>query len=253
MEPWPGELQYRFVEAGEDKMRPRITMIGIAEPVLIAALSGSGTYAFINSSIYSWVKNFGEAINLSLSYVPIVIWGLLSLYGVFNITLRRQGSGGFVFFVTLLSLPSILSHNTLNWLGMSGSEFTLSTSLSFYEMLALGVFTITGYVVLNRMHLFKQARGNLIARGANPIDIESVTFNSYLVLILAIVAALITTIAIAFLSRNLELLVLDYIRDMPWNVVFIGIGCVLLLAVYLYWLGARRRPKGQSLAENTKN
>jgi hypothetical protein len=246
MEPRPGELQHRFVEAGKDKMRARITIVSIAELTLIAALSGSGTYAFINSSIYSWVKNFGEAINLPLSYIPIVLWGLLSLYGVFNITLRGQGSGGFVFLVTLLSLPSILSHNILNWLGISGLEFTLSTSLGFYEVLVLGVLIITGYVVLNRMHLFKQARRNLTARGANPVDIESVTFNSYLVLILAIVAALVATIAIAFLSRNLELLVLDYIRDMPWNVVFIGIGCVLLLAVYLYWLGARRRSKNQS-------
>jgi len=221
-------------------------MVSIAEIVLIAVLSGSGTYAFINSSIYSWVKNFGEASNLPLSYIPIVLWGLLSLYGMFNITLRRQGSGGFIFFVTLLSLPSILSHNTLNWLGMSGSEFTLSTSLGFYEMLVLGVLIITGYAVLNRMHLFKQTRRNLTKKGANPVDIESVTFNSCLVLILAIVAALVVTIAIAFLSRNLELLVLDYIRDMPWNVVFIGIGCVLLLAVYLYWLGTRRRSKDQS-------
>lgn len=165
---------------------------------------------------------------------------------MFNITIRGQGSGGFIFFVFLLSLPSILSHNILNWLGISGLGFTLSTSLGFYEMLSLGVLIITGYTVLNRMHLLKQAQRNLTERGANPVDIESVTFNSYLVLILAIVAALITTIAIAFLSHNLELLVLDYIRDMPWNVVFIGIGCVLLLAVYLYWLGARRRPKGQS-------
>ncbi len=227
-------------------MRSRLTMVGIAELALIAALSGSGTYAFISSSIYVWVKGFGEAINLPVSSIPIILWGLLSLYGVFNITIRGQGSGGFIFFVFLLSLPSILSHNILNWLGISGLGFTLSTSLSFYEMLAPGVFIITGYIILDRMHLFRQARHNLTTRGANPVDIESVTFNSYLVLVLAIVAALVVTTAIAFLSRNLELLVLDSIRIMPWNVVFIGIGCVLLLAAYLYWLGARRRTKDQS-------
>jgi len=93
---------------------------------------------------------------------------------------------------------------------------------------------------------------NLTTRGANPVDIESVTFNSYLVLVLAIVAALVVTTAITFLSRNLELLVLDYIRDMPWNVVFIGIGCVLLLAVYLYWLGARRKTKDYWLGARRK-
>lgn len=227
-------------------MRPRLTIVGVTELALIAALSGSGTYAFINSGIYVDIKGFVEAINLPVSYVPILLWGFPSLYGVFNITSRGQSSGGFIFFVFLLSLPSILSHNILNWFSIAGAEFALSTSLGFYEVLALGIFIITGYVVLNRMHLFKQARRKLIEREANPIDVESVTFNSYLVLVLAIIVALVVTVAIAFLSRNLELLVLDHIREIPWNVVFIGVGCVLLLAGYLYWLGARRRTKDQS-------
>jgi len=46
---------------------------------------------------------------------------------------------------------------------------------------------------------------------AGPVEIESVTFNSYLVLVLAIIMALVVTMAIAFLSRNLEPLVLDHI------------------------------------------
>jgi len=215
-------------------------MVGVTELALIATLSGSGIYAFINSSIYNWVNGFVAGINLP---IPIILWGLLFLFGGFNITIRGQSSGGFIFFVTLLSLPSILSHNILNWLSIAGLEFTLSTGLDFYEVLALGIFIITGYVALNRMHLFRQAQRNLTVRGTDPIEIESVTFNSYLVLVLAIAAALVVTIAIAFLSRNLELMVIDHIREIPWNVVLIGVGCVLLLAGYLYWLGARRRVK----------
>ena len=217
-------------------------MIGVTELALIAALSGSGTYAFVNSNVYDLVNGFAAAINLP---IPIILWGLLFLFGAFNITIRGQGSGGFIFFVTLLSLPSILSHNILNWLSIAGLEFTLSTGLSLYEVLALGVFIITGYVVLNRMHLFRHAQRSMIARGTEPVEIESVTFNSYLVLVVAIIAALVVTLTIAFLSRNLELMVLDYIREIPWNVVFIGIGCTLLLAGYLYWFGARRRIKAR--------
>ncbi|MFC1942228.1 hypothetical protein ACFLWU_03310 [Chloroflexota bacterium] len=227
-------------------MRSRITMISIAELVLITSLSGIGIYAFINSGIYSRVNEFGEVINLPPSSIPIVLWGLLFLFGIFSITIRGQGSGGLVFFVILLALPSILSHNTLNWPGIFGSEFSLDTRLGFYEMLVLGILIITGYVILNRLHLFKRVRHNLTQRGASNVDIEIVALNSYLVLTLAIAVALVTTTAIVFLSRSLELLVLDYIRGMPWNVVFIGIGCVLLLAVYLYWMGARRRTKDQS-------
>ncbi|MCL0060548.1 hypothetical protein M1O18_05120 [Dehalococcoidia bacterium] len=249
-------------------MRSHITVISIVELMLIAALSGSGTYAFINSGIYSWVKEFGEAVNLPIYYIPIILWGLLSVVGVFNITFRGGPSDEFVQWVALLSLPSLLSYNTVdwlgifawvvtslplpptlsynivNWLGILGSGF--NTGPGFYEMLGLGVLIITGYVVLNHLHIIKQARHNLANRGANPVDMESVTFYSYLVLILAIVGALVTAAAIAFLSRNLELLMLDHIRDMPWNVVFIGLSCILLLAGYLYWLGAQRRPKDQS-------
>ena len=243
MEPQTGELQHRFVEAGKDKMRS-LAVISIAELTLIAALSGSGVYALINSEIYSGVRDFGETNNLLIIYyMPIILWGLLAVFGAFNITFRGKSSGSFVWLVALLSLPSLLSYNTVNWLGMLGLDFNKSPGLSFYEMLALGGLTITGYVVLSHMRIFKQLRYNLISREANPADIESVTVYSYLTLLLAIIAALAATMVVAFLSRNLELLVLDYIRDMPWNVVFIGLLCTLLLAVYLYWLGARRRPR----------
>ena len=85
----------------------------------------------------------------------------------------------------------------------------------------------------------------MTSRKANPADIQNVTIYSYLALLLSIIAALAATIVVAFLSRNLELLVLDYIRSIPWNVVFIGLFCIMLLAFYLYWLGAKRRTKNQ--------
>ncbi len=268
MEPQAGELQHGFVEAGKDKMRSHIALMSTAELALIAALSGIGTYAFVNSDTYSVVREFGAVHNYAvIYYVPAILWGLLFTFGVFNISFRGKGNGFFAWVVTLLSLPSLLSYDTINLLGIFGSEFQLSTdiivnslgillgifgsafqfstNIGFSGMLALGVLIITGYVVLNYLHLFKQARHNLTVRGASSTDIKSVVVNSHLMLLLSIVAALAATIFVAFLSRNLELLVLNYIRKMPWNVVCIGLFCIMLLAFYLYWLGARRRTKNQ--------
>lgn len=232
-------------------MRARLSIVGISELALIGALAGTGTYAFVNSCVYVDVKRLIEAVNLPVSYIPILLWGLLSVYGLFNITIRGRGSGGFIFFVFLLALPSILSHDILNWPGIVGAEFTISTSLAFYQVLALGVFVVTGYVLLNRLHLFRQTQRSLIARGADPVEIRSVAFSSHLTLALAVVVALAVTAAIAFVSRNLELMTLGYIRHTPWNVMAIGIGCILLLSGYLYWLGAHRRTKEEPIKLNT--
>jgi hypothetical protein len=224
----------------------RLSIVGISELALIAALAGSGTYAFINSSIYVGIKRLMEAINFPVSYLPIMLWGLLSLYGVINIIVRVQSSGRFIFLIFLLSLPSILSHNILNWPGIIGVEFTLSTSLGFYEVLALGVFIITGYVVLNRIHLIRHTERSLTARGADPVEVKNAAFHSHLTLILCIVVASGVTAAIAFVARSLELLTLGHLRHMPWNVLVVGIGCILLLSGYLYWLAVRRRTKNKS-------
>ncbi len=246
MEPQAGELQHGFVEAGKDKMKFHLAVISIAELALIAALSGIGVYALVNSNIFSVVREFGEAHHyVFIYYLPVILWGLVFAYGMLNSILQGKGYGGFIWFVVVLSMPSLLSFNTVNWPGIFGSEYNLSTSLDFSEMLVLGVLVITGYIILNYFILFRQTRHNMISREVNPVDMESVTVYSYLALSLAVIAALAATMVVAFLSRNFELLVLDYIRNIPWNVVFIGLLCILLLAFYLYWLGARRRTKNQ--------
>ena len=227
-------------------MKPFSAIMSAAELALIAALGGIGAYAFLSSSVYDAVRKYGESHNFAfMLYLPLIIWGLLSVFGMLNIILRNRGSGSFIRLVVIFAAPSLLGHNTVNWPGIFGWNFQLTTSLGFSGMLALGVLIITGYVVLDYLRVFKQSQRNLVARQATPADIESVAGFSYLSLLMAVLSALAATALVAFFSRNLELLVLDYIRKMPWNVVFIGLFCFMLLAFYLYWLGARRRTKEQ--------
>lgn len=224
-------------------MSARISMVGITELALIAALSSAGAYAFLSSNIYVEIERLMHAADRPVAYVPLILLGVPFLYGVLSITIRGRSSGGFIFLVFLLSLPAVLSYNIVDWPGIVGIELTLSTSLGFYAVLALGVFMITGYVLLNRMHVFRHTQRNLAARGADPVETEAVTFNTYLVSILAILVVLVVAAAIAFMSRSLALLTIDHVREIPWHVILIGIGCVLVLAGYLRWLGIHRRTK----------
>jgi len=225
-------------------MSARISMVGITELALIAALSGAGAYAFLSSNIYLEIERLMHAADRSVAYVPLILLGVPFLCGVLSITIRGRSSGGFIFLVFLLSLPSVLSYNIVDWPGIVGVELTLSTSLGFYAVLALGVFLITGYVLLNRMHLLRHTHRNLVARAADPGEAEAVTSGSYLTSMLVVLVVLVVAAFIAFMSRSLALLTVDHIRQIPWHVILIGIGCVLVLSGYLRWLGIHRRTKG---------
>jgi hypothetical protein len=229
-------------------------LVNAAELVLIAALGGIGAYTFLASSVFDSLRGYGEAHNVAfIPYLPALIWGVLSVIGILRVILAKKGSGFFIVLVMLCALPSLLAHNSVDWPGIFGMELKLTTSLGFNTMLALGLLTITGYMILDYLRLFKKAEQSMILRQAAPADIETIGAFSSFSLFIAVLGALTAATAVAALARGLETLALDFIRDMPWNSVFIGLFCFLLVAFYLYWLSARRRGKNNDgdTPENT--
>lgn len=232
-------------------MRPSTAIIRSAEMALIAALGGIGAYAFLASSAYDTVRNFGDAHKIGfIPYLPLIIWGIITAFGILNIVFANRGSGSFIWLVMIFSLPSLLANNTVDWPEIFGWNFKLTTSLGFNSMLALGVLTIAGYVILDYLRFFRQAGLSMTTRQVSPADIENVTNFSNQSLFLAVLSALAATALVAFLARGLEKLALDFMQRLPWNIVFIGLGCLLLIAFYLYWLFARRRNKGEKVQNN---
>jgi hypothetical protein len=227
-------------------MRLNAAVARMTELLLIAAMGGIGAYAFLASSAYDAVTHYGAAHHLGfMPYLPIIIWLFITGFGVVNIVVFNRGSGSFTWLALIFSLPSLLAHNTVDWAGMAGLKLNLSTSLGFNSMLALGVLTMTGYVILNYLRFFKESEHSMIARQADQNDIESINGFSNLSLLIAVTGALAATALVAFLARGLENLAIEAVKNMPWNTVFIGLFCFLLLAFYLYWLGARRKSKGE--------
>jgi hypothetical protein len=232
-------------------MRQRGLIVNTAELFLITALGGIGAYTFLASSIYTSLRNYGEAHTIGfIPYLPAIIWVLLTSIGIIRIIMANRGSGLFIWLVMICALPSLLAHNTVDWPGVFGTGFKLTTTLGFNSMLALGVLTISGYMILDYLRLFKKAGQSMVSRQATPTDIADISAFSSLSLLIAVLGALAATVVVAFLARGLETLTLDIIGSVPWNAVFIGLFCFLLLAFYLYWLSARRRAKRED-DENT--
>jgi hypothetical protein len=223
-------------------VRPQRVIVNAAELVLIVALGGIGAYTFLASGVYESLKKSGETGYIP--YLPMIFWGVLTAFGVLRIILANRGSGLFIWLIMICALPSLLAHNTVDWPGFFGFDFKLTTTLGFNSMLALGVLTITGYMILDYLRLFKDAAKSMRTRQASPGDIENISGFSNLCLLIAVLGALAATAIVAFLARGLETLTLNFIRNVPWNAVFIGLFCFLLLAFYLYWVSARRREKG---------
>jgi hypothetical protein len=235
------------------RVRPQAIVINTAEVVLIATLGGIGAYTVLASGVYESLRNYGEAHNVAfMPYLPVIIWGVLSAIGIIRISIAGKGSGFFIWLVIICALPSLLAHNTVDWPGIFGSDIKITTSIGFNSLLALGVLTITGYIILDYLRLFKKAEQSMAARQANLTDITEISAFSGLSLLIAILGALVAVAVVAILARGLETLLLGAIRNLPWNAIFIGLFCFLLLSFYLYWLMARRRGKRESEANKSE-
>ena len=215
--------------------------INISEWILIGLMGVCGSYAFINSNAYtllqSPIASHYPGIN---PYLPDIIWSVIFLFGVQSIILRSKGGGTFTWLVVIFSLPSLLSYNSINIFNIFGLTFKAITRINFYQLLGLGILIMLGYVLLSHMSVLKQSRRSLIKRHANLVDIEEVNSQGYLFILLATAAALITVALLALIARGIEVLIFPLLSRLSWNLVLLGLGCILVLAVYLYWLGSQR-------------
>lgn len=223
-------------------MKPyKVIIIGV-ELVLIAVISGAGAYAFLSSGIYGALRDYGIMHNIGfIPYLHLIIWGILTAFGIVRVVLNNKGSGSFAVLNAMFSLPSLLAYNTINWPGILHIDYKFTSSMGFGAVLATGVLIITGYIALNYLRLFRKNEESMAARRVNREHIEAVYSLSGVTLLVTLCSAVAAAIITGLLAFYLESLTLDYLRKIPWNVVFTGAFCFLLIAFYIYWFFARRR------------
>jgi hypothetical protein len=209
-----------------------------AEWTLIVLIGLCGTLAFAQSGIYSALHDFVLARYPDIGHYLIwIIWSFLALIGIFSITFRRKGGGGFTWFALIFASPSILAFNKFDILSLLGLNFKITTALSFWQVLLLTTTIITAYLLLNFLRELKIFRLSLIKKAVDPADIENVSVKSHKILLLISLCSLFLSACVILIAVNLKSWIMPVLIQLPWNIGFIGIGCLFILAVYIYWLG----------------
>jgi hypothetical protein len=203
-----------------------------------------GMLAFTHAGAYSWLhEQIGKHYPAIVSCLPGLIWGILFAFGFVTVILVRRGGGALTWLVVICSLPSILSFNSLDLLKIFSAESRITSDLTFWQAMSLGIAIITCYVLLSSMSVLKQSRLGLLRRQAPDDDIERINTRSHLFMLLICGISLTAALIIYFLADGIERLISGYLPHVPWYIVLISLSGILFLAVYLYWVGAHRRSK----------
>jgi hypothetical protein len=221
-------------------MKNKSFVNALAEWILIGVMSLCGTLSFSHSNTCTWIQEHAIAHYPAISYwLPAIIWGVMFLLGICLVTLAN-GSGKYTWLVVLFALPSLLSFNSIDILNIIHLSLPATTTLTFIQTLVLSFTIIACYLLLNCMCIFKKERNNLKKRGAESVDIENTQYGSYIWLLALIGSTIISVTAIALLAEEFSSILSSRLAEMPWSIILAGFFCIIILAVYLYWLGLRR-------------
>jgi divalent metal cation (Fe/Co/Zn/Cd) transporter len=141
----------------------------------------------------------------------------------------------------LAALPSIAAFNSLDLLKIFGVESTITTKLSFWETLLLVAVIIICYILINSMNVFKLARIGLISRKASPDDIEQINEFSHWFTLLATIVSMVAVVIICGIAWGLESFISARLPQVPWYIAPVGLVCVIVLGVYIYWVGTGKQ------------
>ncbi len=222
-------------------MKSSVIIITVAEWILITVISVCAILCLTPSNFYIGLHDILAKNHATLAeYLPLIIWFVIFEIGIMTVFVWKKG-GGLVFLLAVLAaLPSIAAFNSLDLLKIFGVESTIATKLSFWETLLLGAVLIICYILINSMNVLKLARIGLINRKASPDDIEQVNEFSHLFTLLATVVSMVVVVIICGIAWSLESLISSSLPQV-WYIVPVGLGCVIVLGVYIYWVGTGRQ------------
>jgi len=169
----------------------------------------------------------------------------------------RLGPELFSVLATLISLPAILQHSTVDWWVFKSAPslyevmgggllqtrlYTFITpEFTFPFALGLGLLLVTGYLALSYLHSLQKDYRTLAAGQAEIAEVNEVTNRSFIPVVRALIASTALAVVVAILLWLAQTVVTNYLTEISWNIIFIGLAAILVLAGYIYWLGVRRR------------
>jgi hypothetical protein len=218
-------------------------IIGLIELAVIGLMSALAALAFNSSGAAGLLEDFLKNHQPSLiHYIPVILFALAALVGILSVSLAGQAGGAFTWLVILFCLPSFLSFNSFDIPQVFGLDFNIISRLSFYQALGIGVVILTGYILLHFLSVLKRLRRQALQRGSPPDDIDLVHTRSHYILFTVVSAALIVGSLIVLVSYGIESVTLPFLEHISGKAAFIGLGCVIVIGLYVYCLAARRKP-----------
>ena len=203
---------------------------------LSSHLFGSSLAA--DSALYGYfdVPEYG-ALQVWLAIaVSLCVYWLLQSLGL------RSGAFWAVALVGLAAqLPAVLAHNLVDWPQLLARETLFSSGGSTLGTILPLLSSIVLLVVAHRLIDARRLRALLDARGADEPETFRYIGGLLLVLAVMIVASLVLTLGTVSLGAAVG--VQDqWLERSPWTVLTIGVGAIVLLAIFLFaWL----RDRGQ--------
>jgi uncharacterized membrane protein YiaA len=216
-----------------------------AEGALIAIMSLCGTAALASSQLYTSFQGFIRVrVPGIVPYTALIIGAVLFIIGVFLIMVKNRGRGFFAALVVLVSVPSILSFDSLDLfrlLKIDSVRAQFTTKFNTAEMTALGAVIIICYLLINFMSLLRKSRNDLAAQGADLSGTDRVYFKSHFGLLAITAIALTIAVLITGLAWGIELAARSAMAHWSGSLFVVGLGCVLLITSSIYWIVSRRK------------
>ena len=179
-------------------------------------------------------------------YGALEIWLAIALsigaYWLLQSLGLRRGAFWAVALVGLAAqLPAVLAHNLVDWPQLLARETLFSSGSSTLGTILPFLSSIVLLVVAHRTIDVRRLRAILNEKGADEPEIVRYIGGLLLVLAVMIVASLLLTLGTVSLGAAVG--VQDqWLERSPWTVLTIGVGAIVLLAIFLFvWLRDREQ------------
>lgn len=187
----------------------------------------SGLYQGIRGHLLTLLSPLALPIDTYLDMLIISIAVVLSLH------LWRRGSEssyGRLFSLNLLMFfPAILDYSLFNWVELI-LPYDPNLGMSLLTFI-VGIFIQLTYLTIRSTLLIRYTRDELLGRGAEPEDVDSISKGqvAYLFLILMTSTLILFTIYLAL--PHLEALLRAEVLRVPYTPILIGFSATLLIAI----------------------
>jgi len=188
---------------------------------------------------------------VDIGVMALLVFAGFIVVGAAMIFFPRVGTLPFSLLVFIASLPAILSHNILDLgtfmytgPGYFAPRLTyadLSPEISFTIALGIGSFIITGYLTLSYLHSLQKDYRAMTSGNAEINEVQEVMNRNLSIIAVVLAISVVVSAIVVVLLRIVQPPVANYLKDYPWSIIVFGLAAVLLLAGFLYWMGASRQ------------